>query len=517
MQICLAFQAGFFSLIIFSLTGCSLPMNESKPDAPIYMHTQHWLNEPGVEQHLSQGLTAYLALDEAFMSIASRVHLIRKAQHTIDLQYYIWKDDYIGHMMLQELLKAADRGVKVRLLIDDQNGTQLDKVLKPLALHPNFEIKIFNPYKFRKLRIVDYAFRFKYINHRMHNKLIIADGAIAVTGGRNISREYFDASDNFQFTDLDILFYGTAVKHANEVFSDFWNDDLSYSASQLLGTSSEAELKKLRHQYELDATQKNQVENKIEFAQKQLDKDLKQRSFNWAPAHFVADSPDKIRGKASGNQLIYNQMHHLMGEPKKHMELVSAYFVPTQRGADYLSKLSKNNIQVRVLTNSFAANDVAVVHAFYNKYRHELLKNGVKLYEFKPYLERKKRTWYEVMTGNVIPAKGKSASSLHAKFFDIDGIVFIGSFNFDPRSVNLNTEVGLVVESDALQNDISKILNQYLPQIAYQLKLNANNEIIWTDQRPDGSIHEFKIDPGTTRFQRFSMKAVSYLPIEWMM
>jgi putative cardiolipin synthase len=210
-------------------------------------------------------------------------------------------------------------------------------------------------------------------------------------------------------------------------------------------------------------------------------------------------------------------MHHLMGEPKKHMELVSAYFVPTQRGADYLSKLSKDNIQVRVLTNSFAANDVAVVHAFYNKYRYELLKNGVQLYEFKPYLERKKRTWYEVMTGNVIPAKGKSASSLHAKFFDIDGIVFIGSFNFDPRSVNLNTEVGLVVESDALQNDISKILNQYLPQIAYQLKLNANNEIIWTDQRPDGSIHEFKIDPGTTRFQRFSMKAVSYLPIEWMM
>ena len=175
MQICLAFQAGFFSLIIFSLTGCSLPMNESKPDAPIYMHTQHWLNEPGVEQHLSQGLTAYLALDEAFMSIASRVHLIRKAQHTIDLQYYIWKDDYIGHMMLQELLKAADRGVKVRLLIDDQNGTQLDSVLKPLAAHPNFEIKLFNPYKFRKLRAIDYAFRFKHINHRMHNKLIIAD------------------------------------------------------------------------------------------------------------------------------------------------------------------------------------------------------------------------------------------------------------------------------------------------------------------------------------------------------
>ena len=517
MQIRLAIQVGSFFLMGLSLTGCNLPMNDAKPETSIHVYAKHWLNETDVEQHLSQGLTAYLALDDAFTSIASRVHLIRKAQHHIDLQYYIWKDDYIGHMMLQELLKAADRGVKVRLLIDDQNGTQLDNVLKPLASHPNFEIKIFNPYKFRKLRIIDYAFRFKYINHRMHNKLIIADGAIAVTGGRNISREYFDASDSFQFTDLDILFYGNAVNHANDVFLNFWNDLLSYNATQLLGTSSPVEIQRLRQQYKLDAIEKNQVENKIEFAQKQLDTNLKKRAFNWAPAHFVADSPNKIRGQATGQQLIYQQMRKIMGEPKQHMELVSAYFVPTQRGTKYLTDLSKNNIKVRVLTNSFAANDVAVVHAFYQKYRYDLLKNGVQLYEFKPYIARKKRTWYEVMTGNVIPAKGKSASSLHAKFFDIDGIVFIGSFNFDPRSANLNTEVGLVVESNKLQDGISKTLDQYLPQVAYQLKLNANNEIIWLDQQPDGSIREYKTDPDTTRFQRFSIKAVSYLPIEWMM
>ena len=160
---------------------------------------------------------------------------------------------------------------------------------------------------------------------------------------------------------------------------------------------------------------------------------------------------------------------------------------------------------------------MAVVHAFYKKYRHDLLKNGVQLYEFKPYIERKKRTWYEVMTGNVIPAKGKSASSLHAKFFDIDGMVFIGSFNFDPRSASLNSEVGLVVESEQLQNDISQALNQYLPQIAYQLKLNERNEIIWLDHQQDGSVKEHKTDPDTTSFQRFAMKAVSYLPVEWMM
>ena len=199
------------------------------------------------------------------------------------------------------------------------------------------------------------------------------------------------------------------------------------------------------------------------------------------------------------------------------MELVSAYFVPTQKGSEYLSNLAQNNVNIRVLTNSLAANDVPIVHSFYQKYRQDLLKNGIKLYEFKPYIERNKRTWYEVVTGNIIPAKGKNASSLHAKFFDIDGMVFIGSFNFDPRSANLNTEVGLVVESEELQNQISASLDQYLPQIAYELKLDQNNHLIWLDRQPNGTIKELKHEPETTAFQRFTMKLASYLPVEWMM
>ena len=510
-------HAVMFSLALITLTGCSLPMNQSNKQPPIQIHAEHWLNGSNVDTQMSQGLTAYLALDDAFSSIASRLHLINKAQHNIDLQYYIWENDSIGHLMLAELLKAADRGVKVRLLIDDQNGTKLDATLKQLAAHPNFEIKLFNPYKFRKLRVIDYAFRLKHINHRMHNKLIIADGAIAVTGGRNISREYFDASDNFQFTDMDILFYGTAVQHANEVFHEFWNDNLSYSVPQLLGNGNQEQLAKLRQYYELTALQKDQLKKRIELAEKQINKHLKDRPINWAKAHFIADSPNKIRGEATNDQLIYSQMLNIMGEPKQHLELVSAYFVPTLKGTNYLVNLSKNDVRIRILTNSFLANDVAVVHAFYQKYRHDLLQNGIKLYEFKPYIERNKRTWYEVVTGNVIPAKGKNTSSLHAKFFDIDGMVFIGSFNFDPRSANLNSEVGLVVESDVLQKYISRSLDQYLPQIAYELKLNKQGEIIWLDQHKDGSIVEYKHDPETTKFQRFAMQAVSYLPIEWMM
>lgn len=492
-------------------------MNESQQQAPISIHAEHWSNGSNVDAQIAQGLTAYLALDDAFISIASRLHLINKAQYNLDLQYYIWENDSIGQLMLAELLKAADRGVKVRLLIDDQNGTQLDASLKQLAYHRNFEIKLFNPYKFRTVRAMDYLFRFSKMNRRMHNKLIIADGAIAVTGGRNISREYFDASNDFQFTDMDILFYGTAVERANAVFHEFWNDDLSYSVQQILGNGNQTQLNKLQQFYKLTALQKDQLKKRLEMAEKQVNEHLKARPVHWGKAYFVADSPAKIRGEALDQQLIHQQMMNIMGEPKQHIELVSAYFVPTQQGTDYLTQLAKNKVNVRILTNSFVANDVALVHAFYKKYRHELLKSGIKLYEFKPYIQRNKRTWYEVVTGNVIPAKGKNRSSLHAKFFDIDGMVFIGSFNFDPRSVHLNTEVGLVIESQLLQDQISSSLGQHLPQMAYELKLNSQGEIVWLDHQKDGSVIEYKYDPKTTKFQRFAMEVVSYFPIEWMM
>lgn len=510
-------KIGAILLLLSLCTGCNLPANSAQNSQPISPQVAHWLPNQQFEAQLAQGLSAYLALDDAFLSIASRLHLIRQAKQHLDLQYYIWNDDEIGRMMLAELLKAADRGVKVRLMLDDQNGTQLDEQLKALSQHPNFEIRIFNPYQFRHFRVLDYAFRLKYVNQRMHNKLIIADGAIAVTGGRNISREYFDASDQFQFTDLDILFYGSAVKEANQLFLDFWNDDLSYSSQQLLGAASAHALDDLRRKYQAARPETQQTQARIQAANDEIGLQLKDRPIQWAKAHFVGDHPNKIRGQAQQHELIYQQMLQRMGMPKRHLELVSAYFVPTQVGTDYLSQLPQQNIQVRILTNSLVANDVALVHAFYQKYRIDLLKSGVELYEFKPYLQRPERTWYEKITGNIIPAQGKNTSSLHAKFFDVDGMVFIGSFNFDPRSAHLNSEVGLVIESESLQRNISQSLDRYLPQIAYQLQLNQQNELIWLEQKPNGRVIEHQHDPETTRFQRWSMHLVSYLPIEWMM
>jgi putative cardiolipin synthase len=504
-------------MLAFSITGCRLPMNQSQQEQQSQVYQDHWITEPQAKNMLTQGLTAYLAMNDAFQSIASRIHLIRKAKYTLNLQYYIWADDFIGNLMLHELLKAADRGVKVQLLIDDQNGTKIDRQLSALLTHPNISIKLYNPYKFRHFRVMDYIFRAQRINHRMHNKLIIADGAIAVTGGRNISSEYFDASESFQFTDMDVLFFGQSVNRANEVFTEFWNFELSYPIEQFISKGSAQDLIDLRKSFEKLEQAEHSTDEKVNLEQKELANELNQNKINWAYADFLADSPKKSLGKAQGNELISHQIHQHLGDPKQEMDLIAAYFVPTQNGTDFISQFPKQNVNVRILTNSFVANDVALVHAFYQKYRVDLLKNGAKLYEFKPYIERKRRTWYEVVTGNIIPKKGKNKSSLHAKFINIDDKVFIGSFNLDPRSFNINTEVGLVLKSDPLQEQISDLLDRTLLTVAYELQLNSQGELIWLDYQADGKVIEHHVDPETTRFQRFIMYSVSYLPLEWMM
>lgn len=247
-----------FKYFCFSLTisGCELAPNTAKEEAITPVQSAHWIREEQLPQ-IQEGKTAYLPLYDGFMSMAARLYLINQAKYHLDLQYYIWKDDYIGNMILSQLLKAADRGVKVRVQIDDQNGTQLDDKLLALAQHPNFEVRLFNPYKFRYLRALDYGFRMKYVNPRMHNKLIIADGTAAVTGGRNISSEYFDASEDFQFSDVDIFFAGKPAHDANQTFIKFWNDDLSYDIRQVLNDSGNPQLlKRLRTEFKEDEVDK---------------------------------------------------------------------------------------------------------------------------------------------------------------------------------------------------------------------------------------------------------------------
>ncbi|MDR6106537.1 putative cardiolipin synthase [Acinetobacter baylyi] len=468
------------------------------------------------------GLTGYHMLYEPLEALAARLRLIDKAEKTLDLQYYIWDNDKIGALALHALIRAADRGVKVRLLIDDNNAKQIEGVLLALSQHQNIEVKLFNPYRFRKYRAMDMILDLKRINRRMHNKSFIADNQVALIGGRNMTNQYYNVSDNYQFSDVDVLLVGAAVDDIVKSFDDYWNDEYAYSVQNIVNP----EQHRLRYQ-----SLKQQLDDYYQEVTVQNYLDLTTRShafdqwlnnniqLDWVKATVVKDAPDKIRAKANKEQHLNFQLIKHLEKPEDNVDLISAYFVPEKQGAKHLSDMAQEGIKVRVLTNSFKANDVPVVHAFYAKYRQELLENGVQLYEFLPTLEKEELDKYtdELVKKAKVSIKGLSRSSLHAKMMALDQKqVFIGSFNFDPRSAYLNTEIGVILNSPPLAMAVHQTMDQQLTHYAYKLVLDANHKINWYRQTSTGTKIYTK-EPRMKWWQKAGIKLISWLPIEGFM
>ena len=468
------------------------------------------------------GLTGYHLLYDPLEALTARLKLIDKAEKSLDLQYYIWDNDRVGALALHAIIRAADRGVKVRLLLDDNNAKQMEGILLALSQHQNIEVKLFNPYRFRQYRAIDMVLDLKRINRRMHNKSFIADDQIALIGGRNMTNQYYNSSDNYQFSDVDVMLVGAAVDDISHSFDEYWNDKYAYSVINIINPKTHylryPELKQqLDQHYEL-AT----VQNYLNLAARSHAFDQwfnNNIQFDWVQAKVVKDSPDKIRAKAKKEQHLNFQLIKNLEKPEDNIDLVSAYFVPEKDGAKHLSQLAQNGVQIRVLTNSFKANDVPVVHAFYGKYRKQLLENGVQLYEFLPTLEKEEldKNTEELAKKAHISLKGLSHSSLHAKLMALDQKqVFIGSFNFDPRSAYLNTEIGVILNSPPLAAEIHKTMDQQLTHYAYKLVLDANHNINWYRQTPT-SIRIYKTEPRMKWWQRAGVKMLSWLPIEGFM
>nr|WP_237411442.1 phospholipase D family protein [Acinetobacter nectaris] len=467
------------------------------------------------------GLTGYHVLFDPLEAIAARLSLINKAQKTLDIQYYIWDNDKIGALALYDIIKAADRGVKVRLLIDDNNAKKMEGIFLALDQHVNIQVKLYNPYKYRNFRPLDMLFDLKRINRRMHIKSFVVDNQIALIGGRNMSNQYYFTSDTYQFSDIDVMLVGQSVDNISHTFDEYWNDSYAYPVRQLVNPQQHSlrydSLKSQLTNYYKQVS----VQNYLNLANHSDDFDYwlhNELNFDWVKAEVVSDAPSKIHGTAQPNEYLQNQLSHYLKQPKKHLDIVSAYFVPEQKGTDMLSKMSKEGVQVRVLTNSFKANDVWLVHAFYSKYRQELLKNGVQLYEFLPVLNYKDLKPYtrSLSREAKISLKSLSRSSLHAKMMAVDDQVFIGSFNLDPRSAKLNSEIGVLLNSPTLANEIHDTLSQNIDAYSYQLKLTPNNKITWTKQIPTGSII-FTKEPKMSWWQHDGLQMISWLPIEGMM
>lgn len=513
--------------LVFTLPACTtLPKQPTQPvDYAFHTPTDDTTLAKIVLPLRSQNpdLTGYHVLYDPLEALAARIELINKAEKSLDLQYYIWDNDKIGSLALHALIQAADRGVKVRLLVDDNNAKKMEGIYMALDQHTNIDVRLYNPYRFRHFRAMDMVLDLKRINRRMHNKSFIADNQIALIGGRNMSNQYYNVSDNYQFSDVDVMLVGAASDEIIHSFDEYWNDDYAFPVRQLVNprhyTLRYEGLKQQLADYNQEAT----VVNYLDLANRShsFDEWLNNKiQFDWVKAEVVKDSPSKIKAKAKKEEHLNFQLLNRLDKPIQSVDIVSAYFVPEKEGAERLKKLSADGVNVRVLTNSFQANDVPLVHAFYSKYRQDLLEHDVQLYEFlsTPDSENLNTNTKEIAEKSKVSMKGLSRSSLHAKLMALDEKqVFIGSFNFDPRSAYLNTEIGVLLNSPSLARAVHYTMDENLSKYAYKLVLNADQNINWKIKLSNGNIRTYTHEPKMKWWQKAGMKLISWLPVEGFM
>jgi putative cardiolipin synthase len=455
------------------------------------------------------------ALGKPEESFAARMLLVQAAQKSLDVQYYIWHADTTGYLLFEECWNAAERGVRVRLLLDDNNTSGLDSTIAALDSHANIEVRLFNPFANRSMRLLGYIIDFDRLNRRMHNKSLTADAQVTIVGGRNIGDEYFGAGEGMVFADLDVIAAGRIARDVGEAFDLYWNSDSAYPAEVIVGKAAVDAVPNMKTKFAQVRSSPGAVEYLDALKRTPLIEKLlaDQLSLDWAPTQLVYDEPTKALGNASKGDLLFPRLQQVLGKPEKEVDLISPYFVPGKEGTELLAKLPQDGVKLRVLTNSLAATDVGAVHAGYAKRRETLLQNGVKIYELKPDPAEIAAREKSKSTGS---GTGSSAASLHAKTFSVDrNRVFVGSFNFDPRSYNLNTELGVVIESPKLADAISSSLDRDIARSAYEVTLK-DKKLEWVEQTEQGEIRYDK-EPKTGFWKRFGVGFMSILPIDWML
>lgn len=412
------------------------------------------------------GQSGLSLLDENVEAFAARGVLARSAEKTLDLLYYDWRFDMTGKLLLREALCAADRGVRVRLLMDDFSTGGRDRGARSLASHPNIEVRYFNPTRARDnvwRRRLEILLNFWTSTRRMHNKAWIADGRAAIVGGRNIGDPYFDACREMHFSDLDVFVVGDAATQAQQTFDVYWSSKAS--KPRRARESSVRRLVKLRRKLEEVA----QIQESRLYIDA-IEKAVQARTFfddarrHWtANARIIADPPEKAAGRKE-KEWIADAIHAHIDTARQRLTLVSPYFVPGQDGVSHLCALSKRGVEVTVLTNSLASTDVAAVHGGYAKYRAPLLDGGVRLFELRAAGRRSR-----------LSAFGSSSASLHTKAYVFDGQEgFVGSYNFDPRSRSINTEMGVIFDCPELVREIETVFARELSyDNSYPLKINS--------------------------------------------
>lgn len=550
-QHCL-FRHVFFlllSLAVIITSGCqSLPKEPHTPQsialgdnlAQIYADPSfqpNTLSAAITEQNLNHPqLSGYHPIITGASAFASRSILTSMASKNIDVQYYIWHNDQAGQLLLKDLWEAAERGVIVRLLLDDfNNSADLDQQLIRFASHPNIAVRLVNPFVYRKFQTINYLTHLRRINHRMHNKSMTFDRQISIIGGRNIGNEYLNNDKTSQFADLDMLLIGQVVEDIDQSFEQYWSSPLAFDVETLvtpkpLKSSNNKNTKSANKDNLLPMTSEQFIEglDKIyndgkiasssslyiqAIEDSSIDTDLLNKNipFRWAAVDFVSDEVNKLNNTAPEHTHLVQQLRSLLGKPNEKLTIISSYFVPTKDGVNTLISLAKQGVEVKILTNSFNATDVTAVHSGYAEWRRALLASGVQIYELKATAsaeDRENKLWR---------ARSQSSTSLHAKTFAVDSHhVFVGSYNVDPRSANINTELGVIINDDQLAAQLHNAVDEHLMNQAYHVVLDDNGQLQWRTIE-NGQLVTYNAEPNVDLSDRIWIKVMSWLPIDWLL
>ena len=466
------------------------------------------------------GDSAIYSLSSGLDAFAARMLLAEEAERAIDVQYYIFHDDVTGKLLLSNLIAAADRGVRVRMLIDDLGSPGVDRLLSAADAHEHLEVRLFNALARGPsnglAKVLDLLSRPRQLNHRMHNKMFTADGLMAVVGGRNVGDEYFDAAESVNFADLDLLVGGPVLPELGECFDRYWNSPFVTPIGSWPRMRGNAEL---LGEVRAELAEHDFEQNTSRYAERvraaNLVQDVQEGTLDpiWAPTHAYSDYPEKIRAKGDAIEetLLTRQLGPFVSDAKSEFLVISPYFIPGDRGVEFFGNAVERGARVRILTNSLAATDVPAVHSGYSSYREDLARAGVELYELKPSSET-------LMAAQSKGVFGSSSASLHAKSFVVDGEhVFVGSLNLDPRSVDLNTELGLVVDGPELAARQRQAFERIVsPAVSWRVRLEGEGRgehLVWEGQEA-GEPERYDHDPQTSWWGRFKVKLFRILPIE---
>lgn len=465
-----------YALILLLVAGCaSGPIDYPREYSEVIVATDDTRLARSVAkwQQQNPGLSGFYPLANGTDAFGARLALVDMAEMTIDAQYFLMKPDSAGFVLAAKLLEAADRGVRVRFLLDDVFTTVKDRSLVLLDEHPNIEVRLFNPVGRGGVYYANYAADFRRANRRMHNKSFTVDNSVTIVGGRNIADEYFELKDKTEFRDFDMLAAGSVAGEVAKTFDRFWNHELSVPMEAFDNPDRKEDLATARARFSGD-----QLERATAIYERAVSSPLVQDLIDGretlfpAQSEVVTDDPEKLMNKVSPDQqILVTRMAEVVAGAKSEVIVITPYFIPGDSGVEFWKEIVDNGVRVVILTNSLASNNHIPVHAGYARYRHAIIQAGVELYELRVDATEAKEAREESNFDSV---------TLHTKAAMVDRrITFIGSLNLDPRSIDINTEMGVLIDSPGLAATLSEPFFEHLPSSSYRVLEDENGSLIW--------------------------------------